>query len=162
MSIVLTRIDNRLVHGQVLEAWVPFVQANCIVVANDDLARTALRRVMIEASVPKSIRVVIGSVEEICQQFVNNRFAEEKVLLLFASSEDALSAYRRGIGFRELNLGNMHQGKGTYQLSCTIHLDQSDVENLRSLEDQGVEIISRCVPADRGRDWKKLIRNMPG
>ncbi len=162
MSIVLTRIDNRLVHGQVLEAWIPFVHANCIVVANDELARTALRRVMMEASVPKSIRVVIGTVDEICRRFADRQFEQESVLLLFANSLDALTAHRRGIDFKELNLGNMHQGQGTYQLSCTIHLDQDDVENLRLLEDEGVEVVSRCVPADRGRNWKKLIRRMPG
>ena len=35
MSLVLTRIDNRLIHGQILESWVPTLKANCIIVAND-------------------------------------------------------------------------------------------------------------------------------
>ncbi|WP_305041233.1 PTS system mannose/fructose/N-acetylgalactosamine-transporter subunit IIB [Geoalkalibacter sp.] len=162
MGIVLARIDNRLIHGQVLEAWIPFTHANCIVVANDELARPSLRRAMMEAAVPRSIKVVIGNVEEISRLFANPAFDKERVLLLFATSADALRAHRRGIGFKELNLGNMHEGQGKYQLSCTIHLDEEDVKNLSCLELEGVEIVSRCIPADRGQHWKKLIRNMPG
>lgn len=162
MSIVLARIDNRLIHGQVLEAWIPFTGADCIIVANDELAVSSLRRTMMEASVPRSIKVVVARVDEICRRMENHVYDRDRVLLLFANSQDALRAHRNGTSFRELNLGNMHEGQGRYQLSCTIHLDESDVENLRQLEAAGVEIVSRCVPADRGQHWKKLIRSMPG
>ncbi|WP_305046561.1 PTS system mannose/fructose/N-acetylgalactosamine-transporter subunit IIB [Geoalkalibacter sp.] len=162
MGIVLARIDNRLIHGQVLEAWIPFTHANCIVVANDELARPSLRRAMMEASVPRSIKVIIGDVEDISLRLRDPALAKERVLLLFASSADALRAHRRGVVFKELNLGNMHEGQGKYQLSCTIHLDEEDVKNLIFLEQEGVEIVSRCIPADRGQHWKKLVRNMPG
>jgi len=49
MALVFVRIDNRLIHGQVLEAWVPFVRADCIVVANDDIARKPLQKLMMKA-----------------------------------------------------------------------------------------------------------------
>ena len=162
MSIVLARIDNRLIHGQVLEAWIPFTGADCIVVANDDLAGPSLRRTMMEASVPRNIKVVIASVEEVCRRMERRVYDRDRVMLLFADSQDALRAYFKGLFFKELNLGNMHEGEGRYQLSCTIHLDEKDIENLRRLEEAGVEIISRCIPADRGQNWKKLIRNLPG
>jgi mannose/fructose/N-acetylgalactosamine-specific phosphotransferase system component IIB len=162
MSIVLARIDNRLIHGQVLEAWIPFTSADCIIVANDDLAESPLRRTMMEASVPRSIKVVIARVDEVCRRMAEHVYDRNRVLLLFANSQDALRAYQLGVDFKELNLGNMHEGLGRYQLSCTIHLDEGDVENLSCLERDGVEIVSRCVPADRARHWKKLIHNLPG
>ncbi len=161
MSIVLARVDNRLVHGQVLEAWVPHTHATCILVANDELASSAIRRMMMEASVPRSLKVVIGTVDEISRELSSSdRFSSYRVLLLFASSSDALRAHRQGVSFTELNLGNMHKGKETVAFSCTIHLDREDIENLRQLEREGVEIISRCVPADRGQSWRKLVRNI--
>ncbi|KIH76578.1 PTS system, mannose-specific IIB component [Geoalkalibacter ferrihydriticus] len=162
MNIVLARIDNRLIHGQVLEAWIPFTHANCIVVANDELEKPSLRRAMMEASVPRSIKVIIGGVDEVCRRLRDEVLDNKKILLLFASSNDALRAHRGGLHFKELNLGNMHEAQGKYQLSCTIHLDEKDIENLALLEAEGVEIVSRCVPADRGQQWKKLIRSMPG
>ena len=55
MSIVLARIDSRLVHGQVLEAWVPYVDADCIVVANDEVAAASFQCMVMQAAVPSSI-----------------------------------------------------------------------------------------------------------
>jgi len=157
MSIVLARIDNRLIHGQVLETWVPFTHANCIVVANDQIAALAFQRTMMEAAVPRSIRVVIGTIEEIAQLFAAGEFVPSRVLLLFSSSGDALRACRQGIPFADLNLGNMHGGEGKQRFSCTIALDGEDIENLAAIEDVGVRIVSQCIPSEREQGWRKLI-----
>jgi len=157
MSIVLTRIDNRLVHGQVLETWLPYVHADCIVVANDDVAATPLKRMMMESSVPSKVRVEIGTVEEITILFTSSSLDSFKILLLFGSTSDALRAYRSGLIYDQLNLGNLHAGEGKTRLSCTIFLDPADLEDLEELEQAGVKITARCIPADSERPWRKLI-----
>lgn len=160
MSIVLTRIDSRLIHGQVLEAWVPYIHANCIVVANDTVAAASFQRSLMTAAVPKGIKVVIGTLAEIATIFSSHDLDALRVLLLFANSEDALRAHRLGIPFEALNLGNMHGGDGKIRLSCTIALDRSDIANLTNLEVRGPRIVSQCVPSDREQDWRKLIQQM--
>ncbi len=162
MKIVLTRIDNRLIHGQVLEAWVPSIRANCIVVANDQVAERTFQRVLMEAAVPRGIRVAIVTVEEAKEVLDSPELATCRVLLLFANSVDALRAHRLGVNFPELNLGNMHAGEKTTRLSCTLALDPEDIENLKGLEGEGVRIVSQCIPADRPQDWHKLIRGLEG
>lgn len=157
MSIVLTRIDNRLIHGQVLEAWVPNVKADCIVVANDQVAAAPFQRMLMTAAVPKAIRVLVAGLEEVAAAFRRGELEGRRVLLLFATSADALTGYRQGIPFVDLNLGNMHAGAGKLKLSCTIALDPEDIQNLRLLEESGVHITSRCVPSERERSWKKLL-----
>ena len=159
MGIVLIRIDNRLIHGQVLEAWVPYIQADCIVVANDEVAATPLKRMMMEASVPSRMRIEIGSIEEIVALFATKELDKCKSLLLFNSTGDALRAYRQGLTYQQLNLGNLHAGAGKSRLSCTIFLDQEGVEDLVQLEHAGVDITARCIPADVERSWRKLVPN---
>ncbi len=158
MSIVLARIDNRLIHGQVIEAWVPSVKADCIVVANDQVARHPFQRVLMEAAVPRGIRVEISAIEQIAAVLGSDSCRNGRVLLLFASSEDALKAHRAGVDFSELNLGNMHAGDGKLRYSCTIALDADDIENLGRLEEDGVQIVSQCIPSDRRQPWRKMIR----
>ncbi len=158
MSIVLTRIDNRLIHGQVLEAWVPSIRANCIVVVNDQVAAGTFQRLLMEAAVPRSIRVEIVPISGAKEIFSSPEMQNYRILLLFATSADALRAHRMGVPFAELNLGNMHGGEGKVRLSCTLALDPGDIENLDSLEDAGVRIVSQCIPSDRQQDWHKLIR----
>lgn len=160
MTVVLARIDNRLIHGQVLEAWVPYVKADCIVVANDRIASSALEKTLMAAAVPKGIRVVIDSLQQIAEDLAGSALRGARVLLLFESSADALKARRSGVPFAELNLGNMHAGEGKSRYSCTISLDPEDIDNLRVLEGDGVRIASQCIPADRERPWRKLVGAM--
>jgi PTS system mannose-specific IIB component len=158
MGIVLTRIDSRLIHGQVLEAWVPYVQADCIVVADDAVAGTPLQRMIMQAAVPSDIRLVIGTLEEVATLLASSELSRCRTLLLFSSSDDALRACRLGIGYAKLNLGNMHAADGKSRYSCTIALDQHDIDNLQQVEAAGVVIVSQCVPTDREQGWQHLVR----
>ena len=159
MSIVLTRIDSRLVHGQVLEAWVPYVNADCIVVANDEVAGASFQRMVMQAAVPSSIKLIIGTLEETANILSSTDLLKKRVLLLFTCSKDALKACELGVSYAKLNLGNMHSSAGKDRYTCTIALDQHDIETLQQVEDQGVTVVSQCVPADREQSWRKLIRS---
>ncbi len=159
MSIVLARIDSRLVHGQVLEAWVPYVNADCVVVANNEVAGTSFQCMVMQAAVPSSLKLIIGTLEETASILSSAELLKKRVLLLFSKSEDALRVRQLGASFTKLNLGNMHSSVGKDRYTCTIALDQHDIEKLQQLEDQGVSIVSQCVPADREQNWRKLIRS---
>ncbi|MGK2905130.1 MAG: PTS system mannose/fructose/N-acetylgalactosamine-transporter subunit IIB [Desulfuromonadales bacterium] len=159
MSIVLARIDSRLVHGQILEAWVPYVNADCIVVANDEVAGESFQCMVMQAAMPSSIKLIIGTLEETASILRSTELLKNRVLLLFTSSNDALKACQLGVCYTRLNLGNMHSSAGKDRYNCTIALDQQDIETLQQVEDQGVTIISQCVPADREQSWHKLIRS---
>ena len=159
MGIILARIDSRLVHGQVLEAWVPHVRADCIVVANDAAARTPLQRMIMQAAVPRDLRLEIGTLDEVAALLASPELGKRRTLLLFADTDDALRACRLGIAYRKLNLGNMHAGEGKERYSCTIALDRHDIDNLRAVEAAGVAIVAQCVPADREQGWQALVRN---
>ncbi len=157
MSIVLARIDSRLVHGQILEAWVPYVGADCIVVASDEVAGTSFQCMVMQAAVPSSVKLIIGTLEETVSILSSADLLKKRVLLLFANSEDALKVSQLGASYSKLNLGNMHSSAGKDRYTCTIALDQQDIDKLQQVEDQGVTIVSQCVPADRERSWRKLI-----
>lgn len=156
MGIVLVRVDNRLIHGQILEAWVPAVRADCIVVANNQLAEIAFQKLLMASAVPKGIKVAIGTIEEMVKVLRSEELVDRRVLLLFANPKDALQAHRFGVPFAELNLGNLHGGKNKKRLSCTVALNDDDIEQLQALEDDGVKVVLQCVPSDRQRLWCKL------
>jgi len=157
MPVVLARIDNRLIHGQVLEAWVPHLHADCIVVANDAVAAVPLQRSLMAAAVPRGIKVMIGRLDEVGGELQKELYRSARVLVLFETSEDAVRGLRAGIPFDRLNLGNMHAGSGKLRCSCTISLDQKDISCLQQLEEGNVTIVSQCIPADRQRPWRKLL-----
>lgn len=160
MNLVLTRIDNRLIHGQVLETWVPFVKADCILVASDEMALNPLKKMMMQASVPSRMRVEIAAIDEIIVLLNSGELNAYRTLLLFATTADARRAYEGGLRFEKLNLGNLHADKGKAKFSCTLFLDTIDIDNLELLDRFGVDISARCIPADGERPWRKLISGL--
>ena len=162
MALVLARIDNRLIHGQVLEAWVPFVRADCIVVANDEIAGNPMQKMMMKASVPSRMQVEIGTIAEATLLFNSTQLDRRRILLLFGTTADAVRAYQGGLIYKRLNLGNLQAYKGKARFSCTLFLDPADLDNLALLDQAGVKITARCIPADGERPWRKLIPVLKG
>jgi len=134
------------------------VNADCIVVANNKVAGESFQSMVMQAAVPSSIKLIIGTLEETASILISTDLLRKRVLLLFANSGDALKARQLGVEYPKLNLGNMHSSAGKNRYTCTIALDQQDIEVLQQVEDQGVTIVSQCVPADREQNWHKLIR----
>lgn len=157
MSIVLARIDNRLIHGQILEAWVPYVRADSIVVVNDAAATTPLQRLIMQAAVPRDILLEICAVDAAPALLASSELQGRRVLLLFADAADALRACHHKVGFDRLNLGNMHAADGKARYNCTIALDQNDIDRLNEIEATGIRVVAQSVPADREVPWPALL-----
>ncbi len=99
----------------------------------------------------------IGTVDDSVCLLNSDALSHCRTLLLFGTTADALRAYRRGLAYEYLNLGNLHADKGKARLSCTIFLTTTDLDDLELLDQAGVNITARCIPADGERPWRKLI-----
>ena len=95
MDIALVRVDNRLVHGQILEAWVPYLHASCIVVVDDQVACDFFRETVIRMAVPREVAITICGIGEFAQNHAAGR-GGKKTIVLFSSISDALTACRLG------------------------------------------------------------------
>ncbi|MCX7635133.1 MAG: PTS sugar transporter subunit IIB [Syntrophales bacterium] len=150
MDVALVRVDNRLVHGQIIEAWIPFLGAKAIVVVNDEVAGDFFRETVIRMAVPQGIEVIISGVEELGRLVRGNGGALSlKTVVLFASLPDALKAYRSGFSFRKLNLGNIYTDDCIRELSSCVLLGEDDLECIDTLLKEGVEIEIRRVPREK-------------
>lgn len=147
------RIDNRLVHGQVIEAWLPHIRAQVLIVANDDLASDELRQEIMSLAVPSAVRFICCNLAEATA--VLRRQQEQKpeqhALVLFATCADARTAHKAGLSFRQINIGNLHYGPGKEQICAHIALDADDRSCLQYFSDHGVDIDFRCVPASTAK-----------
>lgn len=155
MALVLARVDNRLIHGQVLEAWVPFVRADYLVVVDDTVAADPFRSQLMLAVVPQHLRVEICSQSQVAVLVQRHLEHHHNLLILFATPQDALRAYEQGLHFSELNLGNMHLMTGKQCLSCTLAVDEADMAVFDRLSQLGVTVQAQCIPTDRVRRWNR-------
>jgi PTS system mannose-specific IIB component len=144
------RIDNRLVHGQIVETWLPHIKARGLVVANDELADDPLRQEIMSLAVPGRIKLVFCAVDSLtrCIQDHFRTPESDNILVLFASCLEARRAYDKGFHFQVLNLGNIHYASGKNQICPHIALSGEDESCLSYLTSRGVDLDFRCVPND--------------
>jgi PTS system mannose-specific IIB component len=145
---IWVRIDNRLVHGQVIENWLPYCKANVLVVANDTLACDELQQEIVSLAVSGNVGLVFTPVEKSLETFRNLHRATrpQDLFYLFATCHDAQRAYQSGLQFKMLNIGNLHYGPGKQQVCEHVALDQMDRDCLRFFQGEGVRLDFRCVP----------------
>lgn len=147
--MTLVRIDNRLIHGQIIETWLPYTGAEVVVVANDELSKDALQQEIMSLAIPHSVTSVFVGIDELSSQIeLLGSQNSGPVIILFSSCSDAKKAYDRGFSFVSLNIGNVHYSPGKKQISPSVALSDDDEHCLKVLSRKGVELDFRCVPND--------------
>ena len=155
--IVFIRIDDRLIHGQVVEGWVNFLKATCLLVADDAVASSALQRDIMELSVPKGLKVFIGKVEEICGRLRTATLEPERAILLFSNPVDVLRALKAGMDCAALNIGGMHYVSGKRKLMDVLAVDDADLAALKELTANGIKVNVQTVPTQRPVPIEKVF-----
>ncbi|MBB6715310.1 PTS galactosamine transporter subunit IIB [Clostridium gasigenes] len=147
-NILLTRVDNRLIHGQVGVTWVNHLGANLILVANDEVSKDTIQQSLMEMVVPDCIATRFFSIEKTIN-VIEKASAKQKIFLVCKTPQDALRLVEGGVKITEINIGNMHFSEGKEQISSTVSLDEDDKKTLRKLHELGVKIEQRRVPDER-------------
>ncbi len=141
------RIDNRLIHGQVIEAWIPFTRTRNLMVVNDELATDPVRQEIMGLAVPHGIETIFSPVNE-SVGLIGKKFYDSlpTLFVLFSKCADARQAFEKGLAFKSLNIGNLHYGPGKKQICSHIALSRDDRTCLNYFNKKGVYLDFRCVP----------------
>lgn len=161
MDCVLIRIDNRLVHGQIIEAWVPFLKASRIIVVDDEVASDFFRETVIKMAVPSDVEVRIHSVEDFVKYNAlqgNDNKDRVRSIILFSNVWDALRAYALGFSFEKLNIGNIYNDECRQKLSACVLLSDQDIASIQSLLQRGVRIEMRRIPRERPLNIAEVLK----
>lgn len=154
MPLVLARIDCRLIHGQVVETWVPHTKADTLVVANDDLAANPFLRSVMELAVPRGIRVRFCRLDEAVPVLADADRNGERSILLVASAADAITLRKAGAVFDRLNIGNLHFSAGKVEISPSVFFAPEDYDALRWFRSHGVSVIVQGTPFEAGTSFE--------
>ncbi len=153
MNTIFYRVDDRLIHGQIVAAWVPYIRATRIVVADDELTDNVLQAKIVRMAAPPKIRVEILSVHQ-AVLFMAQQHSGPGLLtiMLFAGLDSVVEALDDGLYLTELNIGNIHNAPGKIQLTESVSLDRHEIECLRRLRDAEVKVYIQPVPTSPAID----------
>lgn len=147
-NILLTRVDNRLIHGQVGVTWVNHLGANLILVANDEVANDPVQQNLMEMVLPDVIQTRFFTIDKTIK-IIHKAADRQKIFLVCRTPQDALRLIEGGVPVDKLNIGNMHFSEGKEQISSTVSLDEDDKKTIRKIIDKGIKVEVRRVPDER-------------
>ncbi len=147
--IALVRVDNRLLHGQILEAWVPRLGVERIVIADDDAAASPLARAAMVLCLPPSLSAEVSPVAKV--DYAALAAARQVALLLFREVSTLQQAAAAGLTpalARKVNLGNVHYSQGRLPVTPSVFLSGEEIAAVQALAEMGFEVEARAVPSD--------------
>ncbi len=156
-NIVLTRIDNRLIHGQVATQWASTVGANLLLVANDKVANDKFRQGLMDMAAPSFAQTRYFTLEKTIN-VIHKASDALKIAIICESPSDVLTLVQGGVPITKVNIGNMHMAEGKRQVATVVAVDDKDVEAFRKLQELGVELEIRKVPSEGTEDVAKLFK----
>ena len=146
--IKLTRIDHRLLHGQVAFSWTKFLDSDCILIANDELMKDELKMSAMRMAKPTGKKLVMKSIDDSINALNSGVTDKYKLFIIVASVEDAYRLCKTVERIKTINIGGMKQREDRRQISKAVFISQEDEQMLRELNDQGIELEVRLVPGD--------------
>ena len=156
-NILLTRIDNRLVHGQVATQWNSTLGSNLILVANDDVASNNMRQNLMKMAAPAGVATRFFSLQKTID-VIGKASPRQKIFIVAETPEDVLTLVKGGVPIKKVNIGNMHMAEGKRQVAGSVAVDDADVAAFKRLQELGVELEIRRVPTEHAENIEKLFK----
>lgn len=159
MPIVLYRVDERLIHGQVVVGWGNQLHPDRFVVVDDDLASSSWEQELYALALPPETEATFATVEDARAQLPSWRQAGTRIVLLTRDlatmAQLAADGALRG---EQVNLGGIHYAPGRRSLLPYLYLSDAELRELRQLLDEGAVVSARDLPGTRRVDAEQLLR----
>lgn len=155
--IKMTRVDHRLLHGQVAFTWIRQVGADCILIANDAVAKDELRMSVLRMAKPQGVKLVMKSVDDSIKALTSGVTDKYNLFIITESIEDAWCLCKAVPAIRELNIGGVKVEDGKRQISEAVFVSDEECARIRELDAAGVHVFVQMTPSERSDEAMKLI-----
>lgn len=147
-NILLTRIDNRLVHGQVGVTWTSTIGANLLIVVDDEVAKDEIQQKLMGITADTyGFGIRFFSIEKTIA-IIEKAAPHQKIFLICRTPDIVRRLIEGGVPLKDVNVGNMHFSEGKRQISSKVYVDEQDLDDLRFIKHSGVNLFIQDVPGD--------------
>jgi PTS system mannose-specific IIB component/fructoselysine and glucoselysine-specific PTS system IIB component len=147
MPILLYRVDERLIHGQVVVGWGSQLRPHRYLIVDAALAQSQWEQELYTLGVPEGVTVEFPAPPEARERLADWRESEKRSVLLTRDLGTMVELARGGAMAGEaVNLGGLHSQKGREEVLSYLFLDDADKMHLKALAEESVDISARDLP----------------
>ncbi|MBS4750797.1 PTS N-acetylgalactosamine transporter subunit IIB [Granulicatella sp. zg-ZJ] len=153
-NIVMTRVDERLIHGQG-QLWVKSLGCNTVIVANDETSEDKIQQTLMKTVIPESVAMRFFSLQKVID-VIHKANPAQTIFIVVKSLEDLLTLVQGGVPITEANIGNIHNANGKEQVTRSIFLGAKDKEAIKELSQKyHVKFNTQTTPS--GNDGAAVV-----
>lgn len=145
LNIRMIRIDERLIHGQIIIKWIEVKKADAIVIIDDEIASDPIIKGIFRMTLPQFIGLAIYGLEEGIKFLITNN-SKENVILLVKDLWIVKEIYEKGVKMDEIIIGRIPSGVGKKKVYSNVFLSDEDIEIIKFFKNEGVSITIQVVP----------------
>lgn len=160
MPLVLVRIDDRLVHGQVVVGWGLFLKPERIILCSDTIATIPWEKEIYmgaEAMSPHPLSISVLTLDETLMFLNGEENEQERIILLIETPQEIFELIKRGLKVEKINVGGMHYKQGKRRLAPYIFVDNRDIQLFKEISKMEIELEGREVPTGKRIDIIEAI-----
>ena len=141
-NIVLTRVDQRLIHAQVTLQWCGALNVEAILVVNDEVSNHPLRQNLMRKATPNHVEVIFSSVEDAIHKIQENN---QRLFVLCENPFDALKLIESNVSINKINIGNLS-------------ISDTEKEVYKLLYSKGIELEIKSLPHIASEDIQTILK----
>lgn len=157
---VLVRVDDRLIHGQVMTKWSKGMKTNALFVVDDATAKDPfMKDIYMMSTANSGMTIKVFSVDEVIEYWNKTNFEKYSAIILTKTIAAAKEIIEKGLPVPKLNLGGIAKTKDSKFVLPNIAVKPEDFEVLKQIEAKGVEVFFQIVPDTKAVSLKDAIKS---
>lgn len=154
------RIDDRLLHGQVVVKWLNLVLPDAIIVANDEVMKNEISKLALKMAKPEGMKLAIRSIESAISLINTPQTQNMKLFVVVKDAKDARKIAENTNNINVVNIGGMSNKKeGGKMILSNIYINAEDVEHIKQIQKYVKEVDVRAVPSSPKKDFLSCVKD---
>ena len=149
MGIALVRIDDRMIHGQIVMSWIRYTDAKQILLIDDAVSSDETMKKVLLSIAPKNLVTKIISVQEALAEYPKAQQSTTNTLVIVRNPSSLVRMADAGLEISAVNLGGLGIGPNKTKLYKNIAINAEEREDLRNLLYRGIPIYIQMVSSDK-------------
>jgi len=158
MSIIGTRVDGRLIHGQVANLWVTKLQISRIMVIDDEVADNQIEKSGLKLATPSGVRLSVLPVKKATNNILAGKYDSQRLLIIVKEPKYLVDLVNAGVSLDDVNVGTLSRDNAYKTVTHQISVTQDDIDDSKELDQKGVHLFAQLNPSVKAEDFMKLLQ----
>ena len=160
MSVVLIRVDDRLIHGQVVVGLTRTVNGSYILVIDDAVAKDSMQKSLLKLATPTGVKSEILSVADGVENLKSDKYHAENLIILVKGPDTIRRLLKMGIHISALNIGNIRKNAQRKPILKGLNASDEEIAVWKTLDEMGVRMVAQGFPDQKKYDFNEILKTL--